>query len=66
MAPTLQLTYLKIICLAQVTGPDDLKNYFHMEPLGDLLLLDSKMLPIPLSAPRSVTKTNKAKKTKTR
>ena len=41
--------------LAQVTGPDDLKNYFQMDPLGDLLLLDNKMLPIPFSAPRHVT-----------
>ena len=41
--------------LVQMTGSDDLKNYFHIDPLGDLLLLDNKMLSIPPSAPRPVT-----------
>ena len=55
MATNLAINLSEDNMLAQVTGPDDLKNYFHMDPLGDLLLLDSKMLPIPLSAPRPVT-----------
>ena len=55
MATNLSINLSEDNMLAQVTGPDDLKNYFHIDPLGDLLLLDSKMLPIPLSAPRPVT-----------
>ena len=55
MATNLAINLSEDNMLAQVTGPDDLKNYFHMDPLGDLLLLDNKMLPIPLSAPRPVT-----------
>ena len=55
MATNLAINLSEDNMLAQVTGPDDLKNYFHMAPLGDLLLLDNKMLPIPLSAPRPVT-----------
>ena len=55
MATNLAINLSEDNMLAQVTGPDDLKNYFHMDPLGDLLLLDNKMLPIPLSAPRHVT-----------
>ena len=55
MATNLAINLSEENMLAQVTGPDDLKNYFHMDPLGDLLLLDNKMLPIPLSAPRPVT-----------
>ena len=55
MATNLVINMSEDNMLAQVTGPDDLKIYFHMDPLGDLLLLDNKMLPIPLSAPRPVT-----------
>ena len=55
MATNLAINLSEDNMLAQVTGPDDPKNYFHIDPLGDLLLLDSKMLPIPLSAPRPVT-----------
>ena len=55
MATNLAINLSEDNMLAQVTGPDDLKNYFHMDPLGDLLLLDNKMLPIPLSSPRPVT-----------
>ena len=55
MATNLAINLSEDNMLAQVTGLDDLKNYFHMDPLGDLLLLDNKMLPIPLSAPRPVT-----------
>ena len=55
MATNLAVNLSEDNMLAQVTGPDYLKNYFHMDPLGDLLLLDNKMLPIPLSAPRPVT-----------
>ena len=54
MATNIAINLSEDNMLAQVTGPDDLKNYFHMDPLGDLLLLDNKMLPIPLSAPRPV------------
>ena len=57
MATNLAINLSEDNMLAQVTGPDDLKNYFHMDPLGDLLLMDNKMLPIPLSAHRPVTKT---------
>ena len=57
MATNLAINLSEDNMLAQVTGPDDLKNYFRMDPLGDLLLLDNKMLTIPLSAPRPVTKT---------
>ena len=55
MATNLAINLSEDNMLAQVTGADDLRSYFHMDPLGDLLLLD-KMLPILLSAPRPVTK----------
>ena len=55
MATNLAINLSEDNMLAQLTGPNDLKNYLHMDPLGDLLLLDNKMLPIPLSAPRPVT-----------
>ena len=55
MATNLAINFSEDNMLAQVRGPDDLKNYFHMDPLEDLLLLDNKMLPMPVSAPRPVT-----------
>ena len=55
MATNLAINLSEDNMVAQVTGPDDLMKYFYMDPLRDLLLLDSKMLPIPLSAPIPVT-----------
>ena len=43
MATNLAINLSEDNMLAQVTGPDDLKNYFHMDPFGDLPLLDNKM-----------------------